>query len=151
MDRMRILQAGLNRVTCYQFYSSGFVLSARALNAEGIWERGWWHIILVRLTYHMLDVPERCISSTVRHSFATVRWVSVKVMVQPSSHIYPMEIRTPELMWGKMWYFLDIGVSRGFGFRYAICVAWISLPSGGITWGPLLMGWLLVQGVLTII
>ena len=65
---------------------SGLFLSFRGLNADVIGDIGWCHGILVRLTYHMPDVPGKWTYSTVRTFFTAVRLVAVKVVVNPLLH-----------------------------------------------------------------
>ena len=82
MACIRVWRTGIKRVAWYHFDSYGFLLDFRPLIKEGIVELGWWHGILVRLTFKIPDVPERWTSSKVMSLLTKVRCVAVKVVAQ---------------------------------------------------------------------
>ena len=56
-------------------------------------------------------------------------------------------MRAPDCRWGNMWYVHADWVKRGVRLRFALWVEFMMLPSGRMTWGPLLIFCLLLYGV----
>ena len=103
--------------------------------------------LLVRLPCHILDVDDLLTSSNISPSLTKLRRVAVKVDMQLSSHIFPIDTRASDCRWRTMWSVCDAWVKRGFRLRSALWVACMMLTSGRITWGPLLIFCLLLHGV----
>ena len=59
--------------------------------------------------------------------------------MQPILHSFPVDIRAPDCRWGDTWDVRYNLVKRGFRLVSALWVACIMLPSGRMTWGPLLI------------
>ena len=68
---------------------------------------------MLRLTFHITDIPERWPSSTLRPYFTTVWCAAMKALVQPSSHGLPIGIRDHDLMWREILDILAVGFSKG--------------------------------------
>ena len=61
-----------------------------------------------------------------------------------------MKIKAPDWIWGDMCNLLAVGVIMGFRFRSNLWVAFIRITYGSITWGSFVIGYFLLQGVLTL-
>ena len=126
------------------------ILAARALIATGFFWIGVIVGLLLRLTYHMTDVVDLLPYSTVSQSLNTPRRVAVKFAIQPSLHSYPINMRAPDCRWENTWDFQDAWVERGFRLSIALWMACMVLSSRRMTWGPLIIGCLLIHGVFTL-
>ena len=104
------------------------------LSATGCCCIGRWYGFLFRLTCHMPGVFGLVPSNTARPYFNTSRLVTLKVAIHPSSYSCPIDTRDPDCRWGKVCYFLDVGVRRGLGS---------AMPYGLLSWG---CGWVLLLG-----
>ena len=58
----------------------------------------------------------------------------MKVDVNSSSHSFPMETRDSDWRWGNMCYIMVGGIRRCFRLSSSICVVFIRLSLGSITW-----------------
>ena len=96
MDWKRVWFKGLNNVAWYDLTTPGFVLFAIAFNIEGLGGVDGGGDLEARLTCHITEVPFKWPSITVVTCSSTLRWVYVKVSVQPSSQNFPMEMRYTE-------------------------------------------------------
>ena len=151
MTWSKVLFTGLKRYAWYHLDRSVLLIAARALSAAGCCWLGGFVGLLVRLTCHMPDVDDLLPSSTISPSLTTLRLLAVKVAMHLSSHSFPIDMRDPDYRWGKTWAVQAAWVKRGFRLSSSLWVACMMLLSGRMTWGPLPIGCLLLNGVFTLI
>ena len=138
----KVSSTEINRAALYHLASSRLLLAARALSAAGCCWQGGLLELLVRLTCHIRDVDDLLTFSTISTSLTTLRQVAVKV--------FPIDMRAPDCRWGKRWDMQAAWVKRGFRLRSDIWVAYMMMPLGRMTLGPLLICYLLLHGVFTL-
>ena len=83
----------INRVPLYQRDIPRFVIYASDLIADGIGDLGLLHGMLVRLNYHMPDVPDCSTSITVRPFFTIGRWVKWTLQCKHHCRFYLWRLR----------------------------------------------------------
>ena len=71
-------------------------------------------------TCHMPSDKLQVTSRTTSPCFFTVMVVKVNVSVHPSSHIFPIQINTPDWSWGKICDVLALFDNKGLSFSSAL-------------------------------
>ena len=124
----KVLFTGIKRSAWYHLASSDLLISDRALRADGCCWIGGIVGLLLRLTCHIPDVDDLLPSITVSPSLTTLRQVSEKVAMHPSSHSFPIDMRDPGCMWGRKWDVQVDWAKREFRLSSALWVACTILP-----------------------